>query len=72
MLAYTYPLLNIFWSMLMFLALVAWFVIVIWVFVDNFRRSDHSGLAKAGWAFLIVFLPIVGVFFYLITRPALA
>jgi hypothetical protein len=29
-------------------------------FVDDFRRSDHSGLAKAGWAVLIIFLPLFG------------
>ena len=28
-----------------------------------------SGLAKAGWVFLIVVLPFLGVLFYLIARP---
>ena len=44
-----YPLLEVVWSMFIF------FAFVIWVYLpdplllaDNFRRHDHSGLAKAG------------------------
>jgi hypothetical protein len=40
--------------------------------VDNFRRKDHSGWAKAGWFLLIIFLPILGAFAYTIARPASA
>ena len=42
---------------------------IIWSFVDNFRRRDHSGLAKAGWAFLILIIPFFGMMIYLIARP---
>jgi hypothetical protein len=42
---------------------------VIWCFIDNFRRKDHHGFAKALWFLFIVFVPIIGVFSYLITRP---
>ena len=71
MLAYNYPLLNIFWTMLIFagIVLVVWFII--WCFIDNFRRKDHSGLAKAGWTVLILFIPILGALIYLIARPTL-
>ena len=69
-LAYDYPLLGVFWSLLMFAFFVLWIVIVIWCFVDNFRRRDHHGFAKALWFLFIVFVPIIGVFFYLVTRPA--
>ena len=47
MLAYDYPLLGVFWSMFMFALLVLWIFIVIWAFIDNFRRTDHHGVAKA-------------------------
>jgi Phospholipase_D-nuclease N-terminal len=67
---YTYPLLNIVWTMLIFFALVAWFVFLISCLVDNFRRTDHHGWAKAGWLILIMFLPVLGVIFYVATRPA--
>ncbi len=69
-LAYDFPLLGIFWSLLMFSLFVLWIFVVIWCFVDNFRRRDHHGVAKAVWFLFIVFLPIIGVFSYLVTRPA--
>jgi hypothetical protein len=43
----------------------------IWCFIDNFRRRDHHGLAKALWFLFIVFVPVIGVFSYLVTRPAM-
>jgi integral membrane sensor domain MASE1 len=43
---------------------------VIFAFIDNFRRRDHSGWAKATWAIVIIFLPILGTIIYLIARPA--
>lgn len=70
MLAYDYPILGAFWTLLMFSLFVLWIFIVIWCFIDNFKRHDHSGWAKAIWFLFIVFLPIIGVFSYLVTRPA--
>ena len=69
-LAYDFPILGIFWSLFLFSLFVLWIFVVIWCFVDNFRRHDHHGLAKAMWFLLIVFLPVIGVFMYLVTRPA--
>ena len=43
MLAYDFPLLGVFWSLLMFALFILWVFIVIWCFVDNFRRRDHHG-----------------------------
>jgi hypothetical protein len=43
---------------------------IIYAFVDNFRRRDHSGWAKAGWALLILVVPFFGMLIYLIARPA--
>jgi uncharacterized membrane protein len=70
MLAYSYPILGVFWSMLIFFGFLVVIWVVIWCFVDDFRRSDHSGLAKAGWAVLIIFLPLIGSLIYIIARPA--
>ena len=54
------------------LALFVW-AALIWMFIavfgDIFRRRDLSGLAKAGWVFLIVVLPFLGILFYVIARP---
>jgi hypothetical protein len=69
MLAYDYPLLGVFWSMVIFAMFFMWVFIVVWVFIDNFRRTDHHGWAKALWTLGIIFLPVLGVLAYLVTRP---
>ena len=70
MLAYDYPLLGAFWTLAMFALFVLVLFVILWAFVDNFRRKDHGGLAKAGWFIVIIFLPLLGTFIYLIARPA--
>ena len=60
MLAYTWPLLSLFWTFLMFAGVVLLLFFIIWCFVDNFRRRDHSGWAKAGWTVLILIFPFFG------------
>jgi hypothetical protein len=69
-LAYTYPLLSIFWTLLEFAATVLLLFLIIWCFVDNFRRTDHHGWAKAGWTILILFVPVLGALIYIVARPA--
>ena len=69
MLAYDYPLLGIFWSLLLLFMFVMVGFVVIYTFIDNFRRADHSGLAKAGWALLIIVLPLLGALLYIVARP---
>ena len=66
----TTPCSACFWSLLLFSLFVLWIFIVIWCFIDNFRRRDHHGVAKALWFLFIVFVPIIGVLAYLIARPA--
>jgi hypothetical protein len=72
MLAYDYPLLGIFWTlMLLFMFVLVGFV-VIYTFIDNFRRGDHSGVAKAGWALLIIALPLLGALIYILSQPEMS
>ncbi len=61
-----YPFLNIFWTMLIFFAWVAWIWIAVTVLIDLFRRRDLSGWAKAAWVVFVIVLPFVGVLVYLI------
>lgn len=68
-LAADYPLLEVFWTVALIALWALWIFIVVWTIVDNFRRSDHSGWAKAAWAVFIIFLPLLGVLVYLIARP---
>jgi type VI protein secretion system component VasK len=65
-----YPLLDIVWTMLVFFGWVIWFWLLIVVFGDLFSRHDVSGWGKAGWIVLLVFLPYLGVFIYLIAQGA--
>lgn len=60
------------WTMIVFFAWIMFITWVILLLIDNFRRSDHSGGAKAGWALFIIFLPILGAIVYTIARPATA
>jgi len=63
-----YPLLNIIWTMLVFVGLVIWLRLLFTVFGDVFSRHDLSGGAKAGWCLLAIVLPFLGVFIYLVTQ----
>jgi uncharacterized membrane protein len=47
---------------------VVWFWILIRVLSDLFRRRDLSGGTKVLWVILLVVLPYVGIFAYLLTQ----
>jgi ABC-type transport system involved in cytochrome bd biosynthesis fused ATPase/permease subunit len=68
MLAYTYPLLSIFWTMLEFFFFVLWIWLLIYIFMDIFRSHDMGGFAKAIWVLFVIILPFLGVLVYLIAR----
>jgi Phospholipase_D-nuclease N-terminal len=70
MLAYDYPLLSVFWTLLIIAGLAFYIWLIIWVLVDNFRRRDHSGVAKAMWLIFIIFLPLLGILAYIVSRPS--
>ncbi len=67
-LAADYPLLDVFWTTMIFFLWVIWFWLLITVFADIFRRHDLSGWAKAAWCVFVIVLPYLGVFIYLITQ----
>ena len=64
----SYPLLNVFWSMLYFFLWIIWIWILIMVFIDIFRSQDLSGWGKALWFLFVLFIPLIGVLVYLIAR----
>jgi ABC-type multidrug transport system fused ATPase/permease subunit len=68
MIAATYPLLNIFWTMLEFFFFFVWIWLLIGVFADVFRSHDMGGPAKALWVIFVVIFPFLGVLIYLIAR----
>ena len=68
MLGSSYPLLNIFWTMLEIFAFVIWIFILFNIIFDIFRSRDLGGGAKAAWFLFVLFLPLIGVLAYLIVR----
>jgi hypothetical protein len=67
-LAYDYPILGFFWTMLIIGLWIAWFMLLFRVIFDIFRSHDMGGFAKALWAIFVVLAPFLGVFIYLIAR----
>jgi Phospholipase_D-nuclease N-terminal len=55
-------------SMIGFFLFLLWFVLLFYVFADIIRSHDLSGWGKAIWTFLIIFLPYLAIFAYLVIR----
>lgn len=68
MLAYDYPLLGLFWTMLIVFLWVAWIMLLFRVFGDIFSNRDMGGFAKALWSIFVILAPFLGVFVYLIAN----
>ena len=68
MIAYDYPLLGMFWTMLIFFFWVAWIMILFRIIADIFRSRDMGGLAKAAWLLFVIAIPWLGALVYLIAR----
>ena len=54
--------------MLEFFLLVIWFWLLLSIFGDLFRDQELSGGLKAVWILVLVLLPYLGIFVYLIAR----
>jgi ABC-type multidrug transport system fused ATPase/permease subunit len=67
-LAYTYPLADLFGTMLGLFVFIIWFWLLVVVFSDIFRSRDLGGFAKAIWVIFVIVLPFLGIFVYLIAR----
>ena len=66
--ASSYPFLDVFWTILIFFVWVAWFMLLFRVIGDIFRRHDIGGGAKVLWLIVVIILPFLGVFIYLIAE----
>ncbi|MFB7334770.1 SHOCT domain-containing protein [Streptomyces adustus] len=67
-LAYDYPLLSLFWTMLWLGLWILWLFLLFRIVFDIFRDDDMGGWGKAGWLVFVILLPFLGVFVYLIAR----
>ena len=68
MLAYDFPILGLFWSMLIFFMWIAWIMLVFRVIMDIFANSEMKGIAKAFWLLFVIVLPWLGVLIYLLVN----
>jgi hypothetical protein len=59
---------DVMWTMFVFFAWILFFWMLFGVFGDLFGRHDISGWAKAGWTILVIILPYLGIFIYLIAN----
>jgi len=64
----SYPILSVFWSMLIFFSWFLWIWLLFVVYADLFRRDDVGGWAKTGWVVFTFVLPFIGVFTYLVAQ----
>ncbi|MFI1394304.1 SHOCT domain-containing protein [Streptomyces sp. NPDC020681] len=67
-LAYDYPVLGAFWTVLWIFLWVLWLVLLFRIIIDIFRDDDMSGWAKAGWLLFVMLIPFLGVLVYVIVR----
>ncbi|MCX5195317.1 SHOCT domain-containing protein [Streptomyces sp. NBC_00249] len=67
-LAVDYPLLDMFWTMMLCFFWVLWFMLLFRVIGDIFRDDEMNGWGKAGWTVFVILLPYLGVIVYLIAR----
>ena len=68
MLASSYPLLDIFFSIFFFFIFFLWIFLLIQIVIDIFRSHDMNGWVKALWVLFLIILPFLGVLVYLIAR----
>ena len=63
-----YPLLDVFWTILLFFSWVVWIWMMVAILSDVFRRRDMSGWGKAAWTVFLIVLPFLGALIYLIAN----
>jgi hypothetical protein len=68
MVAYDYPILGIFWTMLILFLWIGWLFVLFHVVFDIFRSRDIGGWEKAAWLLVVVIVPLLGVLIYVLAR----
>lgn len=68
MLAYDFPVLGAFLTMLWFFLWVMWLFLLFRTIADIFRSQDMRGITKVVWLVCVLLLPYLGVFAYVIVR----
>jgi hypothetical protein len=68
LLAYDFPVLGMFLTVLWFFIWVVWIFLLFRVILDIFRDHELSGWAKALWLIFVIVMPYLGVLVYVIAR----
>lgn len=68
MLAYDYPVLGAFWTVMWIFLWVMWLILLFRVIADLFRDHQLNGWAKAAWLVFLIVVPFLGVIVYVIAR----
>ena len=56
------------WSLLAVFFMVIYFMAMLQVIVDVFRRQDASGWTKAAWILFLIAVPLLGLVIYMVTN----
>ncbi|MCD9899692.1 SHOCT domain-containing protein [Streptomyces sp. NPDC048567] len=67
-LAYDYPVLGAFWTVMWIFLWVLWIVLLFRIIGDVFRDDTLSGAGKTGWLVFVLLIPFLGVFVYVLSR----
>lgn len=59
---------EILWSLVVIFFMVVYFMILFSILSDLFRSKDLGGFAKTIWVVAILFIPLISILIYLITR----
>ena len=60
---------SVIWTMAIFFFWMIYIWMFITIFADIFRRNDIGGGKKAMWIIFVIFLPLLGILIYMISRP---
>ena len=68
MLAADFALGEALWTVFVIFLWITWLWLLFAIFGDLFSDPEESGWGKAGWTVLVLILPYLGIFIYLIAR----
>ncbi|MCP3819268.1 SHOCT domain-containing protein [Streptomyces sp. A3M-1-3] len=67
-LAYDYPVLGAFWTVMWIFLWIMWLMLLFRIIVDIFRDHQMNGWVKAGWLLFVLIIPFLGALVYVCVR----
>ncbi|MFJ6573870.1 SHOCT domain-containing protein [Streptomyces sp. NPDC091292] len=69
-LAYDYPVLGAFWTVMWIFLWVIWLIVLFRAVADVFRAHDMKGWTKCAWLLFMLIVPFIGVLCYVVVHGA--